>query len=331
MKKILLAIVLLLGLGGILGAWAWSEGYLRGDGTDGLTLYGNVDIRTVDLGFRVGGRIAEMPVDEGDHVQPGDVLARLDPKPLQDALAAAEAQVAAAQAARDKAVAGNRPQEIAQAGAVVAQREAALKQAEPAFQRAQRLVKTDAISQSALDSAEADYRAAEAMLDSAREALSLVEAGSRAEDIAAAEAQLAAALAARDQAQTALEDASLKAFQQGTVMTRAREPGAIVAAGATVFTVAIDRPVRVRAYVAEPDLGKVVPGQTVELTTDSTDKVYHGTVGFISPTAEFTPKSVQTPSLRTDLVFRLRITVSDADDAMRQGQPVTVHVPGNAP
>ncbi|MDK3018897.1 secretion protein HlyD [Pseudodonghicola flavimaris] len=295
--------------------------------TAGLTLYGNVDVRTVDLGFRVGGRILDIPVEEGDSVAPGDVLARLDPVPLQQALTAAEAQVAAAGAARDKAVAGNRPQEIAQARATVAQREASLTQAQLSYDRARKLIASNTISQSDLDAAEAAYREAQALLQAAREALSLSEAGSRAEDIAAAEAGLAAAHAAREQAQTALEDATLRAAQAGTVMTRAREPGAIVAAGSTVFTLAIDRPLRVRAYVSEPDLGQVVPGRDVTLTTDSSDRIYHGTIGFVSPVAEFTPKSVQTPNLRTDLVFRLRITVSDPDSALRQGQPVTVVVP----
>ncbi|SDK03513.1 secretion protein HlyD [Aliiruegeria lutimaris] len=327
MKKPLIVAVLALVVAAGGGAWAWKEGYFEPERSKALTLYGNVDVRTVDLAFRVGGRISEMPVEEGDRVAAGDVLARLDPVPLQQTLAAAEAQVAAAQAALDKAVAGNRPQEIAQAEALVDQRKAALDRSELAFHRFGRLVKSDAISQAELDTAEAGFLEARAMLSSAEQALSLVRAGTRAEDIAAAEAALSAALAARDQAKTALEDATLTAVQDGFVLTRAREPGAIVAAGGTVYTIAIDRPVRIRAYVPEPDLGMVVPGRAVEVTTDSTDRVYHGTIGFISPTAEFTPKSVQTPSLRTDLVFRLRIIVEDPDDALRQGMPVTVLVP----
>ncbi|RAH97398.1 secretion protein HlyD [Acuticoccus sediminis] len=326
MKKVAIIMLLLVAAIGAAG-WAFKTGVFRNGDGDALTLYGNVDVRTVDVAFRVGGRIAEMPIDEGARVTPGEVLARLDPVPLQQALAAAKAEVAVAQAAHDKSLAGNRPQEIAQAAALVDQRKATAKQAELTFSRASRLVRTNAVSQAEADSAEASYREAEALLASAEEALSLMKAGSRAEDIAATEASLAAALAAQDQAQTALDDAVLTAVQEGFVMTRAREPGEIVAAGGTVFTIAIDRPVRVRAYVSEPDLGRVHPGATVYVTTDSTDHVYSGTIGFISPTAEFTPKSVQTPSLRTDLVFRMRIIVSDPDMALRQGMPVTVTVP----
>lgn len=81
-----------------------------------------------------------------------------------------------------------------------------------------------------------------------------------------------------------------------------------------------------RAYVAEPDLGRIAPGMTVLVTTDGNPKVYRGVIGFISPTAEFTPKTVQTEQLRVDLVYRLRINVTDPDDRLRQGQPVTVRL-----
>ncbi len=82
----------------------------------------------------------------------------------------------------------------------------------------------------------------------------------------------------------------------------------------------------VRAYVGEPDLGRIAPGLKVRVHTDSSRKVYQGQIGFISPRAEFTPKTVETADLRTDLVYRLRVVVSDADAALRQGMPVTIEV-----
>jgi HlyD family secretion protein len=123
-------------------------------------------------------------------------------------------------------------------------------------------------------------------------------------------------------------DTTLVAATAGTVSTRAEEPGAIVQPGQTVLTLSIDRPLRVRAYVAETDLSRIAPGQKVEVRADGNDKTYHGTIGFISPKAEFTPKTVQTEDLRTDLVYRVRIIVSDPDDRLRQGQPVSVKVLG---
>src|SRR5690606_32980921 len=99
----------------------------------------------------------------------------------------------------------------------------------------------------------------------------------------------------------------------------------------TVLTLSLSRPLRVRAYVAEPDLSRVAPGMKVTVTADGNPKTYQGTIGYISPRAEFTPKSVETEDLRTDLVYRLRITVENPDDALRQGQPVTVVVPAARP
>jgi HlyD family secretion protein len=296
-----------------------------------LTLYGNVDIRSVNLAFRVPGRIAEMPVEEGAHVHQGDVLARLDPQPLTDAFNAAEAQVGVAAAELDKRRNGNRSQDIAQAEALVAQRRAALAQAKADDERRSELVKTGAVSQAVYLATHAAYLAAEAQLHAAEESLSLQRAGSRAEDIAASSAQRAAAVAQRDKAHTDLADTTLYAPSDGTILTRANEPGAIVAGGETVFVLTIDRPMRVRAYVAEPDLGRIAPGMDVLVSTDGNAKTYHGTIGFISPAAEFTPKTVQTQDLRTQLVYRLRVIVSDPDDRLRQGQPVTVEVPGAHP
>ncbi|MDF4405585.1 efflux RND transporter periplasmic adaptor subunit, partial [Vibrio parahaemolyticus] len=136
--------------------------------------------------------------------------------------------------------------------------------------------------------------------------------------------------AAVAQAELDLQDTVLIAPSNGTILTRAIEPGTNVGAGNSIFSVTLTHPVWVRAYISEPHLGNAVPGSQVTLYTDSRpNQPYHGTIGFVSPTAEFTPKSVQTPDLRTDLVYRLRIIVDDADDALRQGMPVTIYFANN--
>ncbi len=289
-----------------------------------LRLYGNVDIREVDLAFRVPGRIAAMTAEEGTRVAAGARLAELDRRPLADRLAAADARVEAARAQLAKRVAGPRPQEIAAAAAELAQRRATLVAAQADYDRRRPLVSAGAVSQAVFDQTEGAWRAAQAGVQAAEQALSLQRAGSRKEDIDGARADLATAVAEQSAARTDLADSVIEAPSPGVILTRAREPGAIVGAGETVFTLTIDRPVRVRAYVAEPDLGRVRPGLTVTVTADGAPRVYHGVVGYVSPTAEFTPKTVETRSLRADLVYRLRVMVTDADDALRQGQPVTV-------
>lgn len=304
----------------------WAAGAFTSGRNGELTLYGNVDIREVDMAFRISGRIASMPVEEGETVKRGQLIATLDTAPVEDRVAAASAAVGQAQAALTRAENGNRPQDIAQARARLDAASVARDYAQKDYDRRKPLVASDHISRAAWDQTVSALRQAEARLVEAREALALLEVGTRPEDLAAARAQLANARAQEASAETDLSDTRLVAPTEGVVLTRAMEPGAIAQPGQTVMTIAIARPMRIRAYVSEPDLGRVAPGMKVTIRTDSSDKTYHGTIGHISPRAEFTPKSVETEDLRTDLVYRLRIIVTDPDDALRQGQPVTITV-----
>ena len=134
-----------------------------------------------------------------------------------------------------------------------------------------------------------------------------------------------AARAELARATTNLQDTELFAPQDGVVLTRVHEIGAVVQGGQTVYTVTLNNPVWIRAYVTQPNLGNIRPGQEVLLSIDATpDKTYRGRIGFISPTAEFTPKTVETKEVRNDLVFRFRVIADDPDNVMRQGMPVTV-------
>ena len=318
-------IILATGLAAILmAAYTWT-GSRSPDG-DILVLYGNVDIREVDMAFRQPGRLNRMTRDEGDTVLAGEVLAELDDTPYRNALAMAQADTRQAQAGLDKLRRGNRQQEIAQAEQAVRQSEAALTLATREFERYGPVVETGASTRQALDQARSQKDQAAAQLASARQALALSREGFRREDITAAEAGLAGAEAALAQAETALSDTRLLAPGQAVVLSRIREPGSMVTPQEPVYTLSLRDPIYIRAYVAEPHLGQATPGTSVTVQTDSSDRIYHGRIGFVSPRAEFTPKSVETTDLRTDLVYRLRIVVSDADDALRQGMPVTVQV-----
>jgi HlyD family secretion protein len=175
------------------------------------------------------------------------------------------------------------------------------------------------------DDAVAARDQAQARLQQAEQALLEARTGYRRQEIAEGEANHARADAAIAEAEQRLEDAVLRAPADGIVLTRAVEGGAILAAGTPVFTISLTQPVWARIYVGESDLGRVAPGAAVLLRTDARPgHPYHGQVGYVSPTAEFTPKTVETPDLRTALVYRARIIVSDPDSALRQGMPVTV-------
>ena len=168
-----------------------------------------------------------------------------------------------------------------------------------------------------------DRDEAAAALRSAEEALHITQTGARSEDLQAARANLQAGEATLSLSERRLEDTELSAPKDGVILTRVREPGAIIGAGQTVYTLSLISPVWVRTYVIEPDLGRISPGMPAEVHTDG-GRTYAGQIGFISPVAEFTPKTVETRELRTSLVYRLRIIVENADDGLRQGMPVTV-------
>ncbi|TKI05382.1 secretion protein HlyD [Martelella alba] len=326
-RKIAIGVIVLILIAGAIYAIA---GYRRQQDQP-LTLYGNVDIRTVDLAFRVGGRLAQLAVDEGDAIHPGQVLAKLDDAPYRNALQQARANVDNARAKLDLALAGYRNEEIAQVRSQLAQQQAAYDYAERFYQRERMAWEKRAISADQLDDALAARDQAKANLQAASDKLRQYLTGNRPQDIASAKAELAQMEAALAQAQLDLSDTVLTSPSSGTLLTRAQEAGSMLSAGQTVFTLSLTRPVWIRAYIAEDNLTQAVPGSAVDIVTDGLPgKTYHGKIGFVSPTAEFTPKNVETPELRTDLVYRLRIIVTDADDRLRQGMPVTLRFPSIA-
>lgn len=298
--------------------------YHNRDNNNEITVHGNVDIRQVDLGFRVSGRLLEVLFEEGDHVKMGDLIAKLDPVPYEQDLNNLKAQMEQAQANLVKLRAGNRPQEIQEAKAQLHEKEVAHENSRKTYERQSELVKKNYASKQAYDDAYAATNEAKAQLKSAQEALKLSLEGFRQEDIAAGQAQFEAATAQYHRAQTNLNDTVLYAPSDGIILTRIREPGSILNIGNAVYTLSLTNPIWVRAYISEVDLGRVKPGMRTLIYTDSQSTPFEGQIGFISPQAEFTPKNIETKELRTDLVYRLRIVVEDPEGKLRQGMPVTV-------
>lgn len=293
-----------------------------------LTLYGNVDIRTVNIGFRVDGRLESLNVDEGDRVEPGQLLGQLDSAPYLNAFKQAQANLSSASARLELLTAGYRTEEIAQVRSEVSSRLSAFNYADSFLKRQQKLWQQKIISADMLESARSSRNQAQASLQAAKDKLAQYQSGYRSQEIEEARSNMEQVQAAQAQALLNLRDTSLLSPSAGTVLTRAVEPGTMLSAGSTVFTLSLTQPVWVRAYVSETHLGRAVPGTELQIVTDSRpNKPYRGKIGFVSPTAEFTPKNVETPELRPDLVYRLRIIVLDADDALRQGMPVTLHFP----
>ena len=323
--RILPRLVALLLIAGAAGGGAWYYLEHSKEDHDRLVLQGNIDVRQVNLGFKVEGRIETLNVDEGDAVKVGKVLATLDKRYFDDELRMARARRDNQKAILERLEHGSRPEEIAEAKAAVAERKASRDNSRLAFERREALMKRGSLTREEYDNARTTLKEAEARLKTTEESLQLAEIGPRHEDIEAARAQLRAEEVSVSQAERRLADSELFAPGAGEILTRARERGAIVSPGETVFTLTLSSPVWVRTYVNETDLGRVQPDMPAYVRNDSTPgKFYRGHVGFISPTAEFTPKSVETRELRTDLVYRLRILVDNPDGGLRQGMPVTV-------
>jgi HlyD family secretion protein len=293
-----------------------------------FTLYGNVDLRQVDLPFNGSQRIASVLVQEGDQVHRGQVLARLDTSRLIPEVGQAEAEVASQTAVVSKMHNGNRPEEIAEARANLADAEADAVKARRDYERMEVLIAQNVISKQAFDTTKAASEEANAKVALNRKAYELEVKGPRKEDIDQAEAQLQADKAQLALLRQQLADAQLVAPLDAVVRSRLMEPGEMASPDKPVLSLAIMDPKWVRTYVSETELGWIFPGMSASVAVDSfPNKRFAGWIGFISPVAEFTPKSVETQELRTSLVYEVRVFVKDPDDELRLGMPATVYVP----
>jgi HlyD family secretion protein len=326
MKRTLLIIAILIVAAA--GMTAWMVG--RKQSQPELVLFGDVDLRQVDLAFNDSGRIAAVNVQEGDRVKRGEILARLDTSRLVPQVEEAEATAAAQRDVVARMHHGSRPQEIAEARANVESAAADAANDRRQYERLKTLAANEVASQQTLDNAKAAMDVATAKLNVNQKALDLAVAGPRQEDIAQAEAELRA-----DEAQTAflrqeLADAQLAAPSEAVVRSRLMEPGEIASPQRPVFSLAVIDPKWVRAYVAEADLGKLRMGMPASVVIDSfPDQRFKGWVGFVSPVAEFTPKNVETEELRTSLVYEVRVFVKDPEDDLHLGSPATVYLAAN--
>jgi HlyD family secretion protein len=295
-----------------------------------IVLFGNVDLRQVELAFNNSERIAEVLVEEGDKVTRGQVLARLDTSRLKAQVAAVEAEVDAQKASVRRLHNGSRPEEIAQAQANVALATADQVNADLQWNRLTALAGLTsgrAISQQEIDGAKASLDTAEARLAVAQKSLDLATIGPRSEDIAQGEALLRFYQAQLDLLQRELADADLVSPCNAIVRSRLLEPGEMISPQKPVFDLSISEPKWIRTYVSERDLGRIHTGMNASISTDSfPGRKFSGWVGFISSVAEFTPKAVQTEELRPGLVYEIRVFAKDPQDEMRLGMPATVNL-----
>lgn len=333
MKKLVILVILLAIAAGAGGYWWKQQQDAARDPT--LTLYGNVDIRQISLAFNGSGRIQSVRAEEGEAVSTGDVLAVLDTDLLSLQARQAQAQIDAQQQQVRLLRNGPRPEEIAQAKSRLAAAQAAEDRAKLDLTRLRELARASQgqnVTAHDLDAARLSLTSAEASTEAQRQALALLQKGSRPENIAAAESQLQAAQAQLAQLNYQIAQGRLTAPVDAVVRSRLHEPGDMASPQSPVFTLALLHPKWVRLYVREGDLGRVDVGQGARIFTDSQpNRPVEGHVSYIASVAEFTPKSVQTESLRTSLVYEVRVTTDDPANQLRLGQPVTVKLDTDTP
>ena len=277
MKKKIIVLILILLIAG-LGIFFYKTN--KKDISNELTLYGNIEIRQVDLSFLAGGQVSKLLKEEGDTVKKGELIATLDSRDYEANYSTAIADVERTIALKNDALEKyNRNAPLGASGAVSKQ------DIETLFNNKNRT--------------QAEYKLAEAN---------------------------------KTYAKNQLDYTKLYAPENGIIMVRVVEPGSNVQKGQPIFTMAKTNPVWVRAYVNEKDLGNIKYGQEVNVYTDTVNpqtgkkREYKGQIGYISPVAEFTPKTVQSTDTRVDLVYRIRVYINDIDEYLRQGMPVTIKV-----
>ncbi|MFT5701832.1 MAG: HlyD family secretion protein [Desulforhopalus sp.] len=326
-KRIVVVLVLVLIVAaGIYGKkWYKTQDINGGNGV--LKIYGTIDIRDISLAFNEQERITEVLVEEGTRVKKGQVLARLKNDRIEAAISETSARIGAQAEVVKRLKAGSRPQEIDQAQAEVEAAQVQVANSQQVMTRLEQTSVNGATSKQDVDNARSILLVERAQLKVKQKALNLIMEGPRQEDIAAAEWQLEALQAGLVQLNVRLADMTLTAPIKGIIQSRILEPGEIAGPQRPVLIMALTDPKWVRAYVTEPDLGRIRLGLKARVFSDSfPGQPLDGWIGFISPVAEFTPRAVQTEDLRTKLVYEVRVFVPDSEDRLRLGMPVSVIV-----
>jgi HlyD family secretion protein len=302
---------------------------------------GHVEATEVQVAPEVGGRLIELTVDEGDRVAAGQVIARLDTRDTELAIARVRADRAQADAQLRLLRAGSRGEDVRQAaaqveGAVadVASAEADHASAEADLQRYEALLQSNAGSRKQRDDAlarrdvsRARVAAARERVAASREALARLEAGARPQEIQAAEARLAAVDAQLATLDKQLADAVVAAPVAGLVTEKLADRGELVAPRAPLVVVTDLDHAWADVFVDEPSVPRLRLGQPATVFTDAGGAGVPGRVTFVSPKAEFTPRNVQTAEERSRLVYRVKVSVDNREGALKQGMPVEAELP----
>lgn len=324
-KKLTIALIIL--LISFISYKIYSNIFLKNE--NNLTFYGNIDTRTVNVGFRFLGKIENITKDEGEIVKKDEVLVKFDTASLEKSLEELNEKIFASKLELSKLQTGYRQEEILEAKAAMEEAIENLNKTKDTYNRQTNLFKTKSTSEENFTISQLNYKQALATLDKAKALYELRKNGYRDEDIKIQESNLKSLEIQAEKLKIDLNDSVIKAPVDGVILTRFKEIGAITNAGESILEIAKTDEFWVRAYIDEKNLGNIKPGLKMSIQTDSRSENYEGVIGFISPVAEFTPKNIETQELRADLVYSFRVIVKNPDDKIRQGMPVTLKIAQN--
>lgn len=319
--KLLIAVVII-----VIGAFAIETKRLNNRPDDSaIVLSGNIEVTEVDVGFKIGGRIAKLKAEEGEKVESDKILATLDKAEFENIVSQNVAYLDERQILLEELKAGSRKEELEQAKANVNYTEAELVKSKKDYERIESLFNDGILSVQQFDSAKKSYEAAVSEHKKSLESFNLVKAGPRMEEIKAAENRVQYAKASLKVAEEKLNDTTIYSPVSGVILKKNAEGGEIISPGMPVYTIGVLEKPWLKVYVKEDKLGLIKLGQRAEIKIDSfPNKIYEGIVTYISSEAEFTPKNIQTQEERVKLVFGVKIAVNNINDELKPGMPADV-------
>jgi HlyD family secretion protein len=292
-----------------------------------LTLSGNIEAHESLVGFKVAGRILELPIEEGQQIKEGALIARIENEDYKQKVRIDEDTVRVRESNLALTLAGTRQQELKATQQTMIDAQADLEQKKLDSDRMQRLFAKDEVSAQDRDLAATALKRADAVFKASQQRYNEAAEGSRKEDIAIAQANLNEAGANLGLSRVNLNYTVLHSPSTGVITVRQAELGEVVSPGTPVVTIADLDHIWLRAYIAETDLGRIHWGQDATITTDTyPGKQYHGHISFIASDAEFTPKSVQTYQERVTLVYRIKIDIDNPNHELKPGMPADAHL-----
>ncbi len=324
--KRLVIILLIVGVA-VAGYYLYPRWFGKPVNPNEIKLSGNVEAHESLVSFKVTGRVVELPVEEGQPMQAGQLLAKLDDADYRQQVSVDEANIHVRSQQLTLSLAGPRAQDIEAARQNVVDAQADLAQKKQDLARYDALLAKDEIPAQVRDQAATAVTRAETNVARLKQVYDELLAGTRKEQIAVDQANVGAADQTLEMSQIKLGYTTLTAPFSGVVLVREAELGEVVSPGTPIVTLADLDHLWVRVYISETNLGKIHLGDSVTVHTDTyPNKSYTGRISFIASDAEFTPKSVQTQEERVTLVYRVKVDVDNPNHELKPGMPADVYI-----